>query len=634
VKIQGHDIDKRVIETQNTASNAKKKLDGEMRFLSEMAAKIKLDLSSSKDNLAARVKNLQQLVESSINDFTKSQGGDSGGSFAESQGASQGGGSAPLDYESRQLISELQMNLKNSLQKIDAQEDSWKAKMDNEANGVEKSKQATWNAANDLVHTEEGSEGRMVQETGALSGKIDVNTQKVGTQMQNWAKGNTEGSSEQLGSQEALVGQFGKSKNGVAYEIGRMSNDFENELKYYKDAGRISEEQVGHQVKELEGRAPNLAAQFTEETQSSKHQLTDANTRFNKAVSETGFEMKAIREGLDRLRKQSKVDMTAVHGENSRMKRKHLNQMEANVAAMTTLKEGFNARLESLAEMQKGFNRGLTSVSGFEANQDEDKIAEMSNRAHKLEESTERLFSWQRSFKHRTLAWRAEVERAIRRLNGEIEGEEEEQREGFMNAEVNANTAARSTQRSVEGSVMRSAKTNAQRQNKLIDGMQGQMAAMLDKETGDQNSDENSIERLRGQMGANGNVGNRAMEDVAAKQQRLEFDSDLYRQHVATGKQQFDDKFMLQKHGLSEKNLRTDEYVKLTSNRLTSMASSFAETDIHADSDADEESALVSLNNELRRENDALEHRDDALDDKVSMVKKVLNGMQRKNVAA
>merc|ERR1719352_2102754 len=73
-----------------------------------------------------------------------------------------------------------------------------------------------------------------------------------------------------------------------------------------------------------------------------------------------------------------------------------------------------------MSDKQQDLGTALLQASNDVAGKDARELQTVQQRMNALEQDHDRLDEWQRSFKHRTLAWRQEVERRLGQLPGQL----------------------------------------------------------------------------------------------------------------------------------------------------------------------------------------------------------------------
>jgi len=579
----------------------------------ELETKSKEDLADQRSLLAKKNEQLDVDAQAMVEEFSRQQ--------MENLRA--------MDRERASMFAEQQTRTGLGNQKLESSETHWGDRMAGQIEGMDKSGAHTQSNLHSLEQLEAGSEKWLIRESGSLDTAIEIGGQKLDAAIQSEEKVNNAGANGQVGGLEVLRGGFAKTSGGAEKEIDKMNGDFKDELEYYKQSGEGASHEITAKIAEMDGSAVDLAKQFVDETSNKKKELFASEERYGKQIEASDTQISGFHEKLFAIRKDREKQAVTIHDETSTFKRESLDEMEHNLDEIGIFKKKTGAKFAELEKMQVDFDRGLASVSQFESNHDEDAIRKVINSAFELEQGHRRLLDWQKSFKHRTIAWRMEVERGLGRLDGDIEDEERQQNEARINEELNANGAMRSTQRGVEDDMANAAKDESGRMSKLVDGMQEQMGAVVNGENGANGQDSAGLDRLGSSLHATEENERSMMANIHNGQVKAQEESALYRERMASQAATIDNQLLLQKQGVSPQNLRLEAETKSLETRLNQWGSLIetGEVDTDAKSWDDEAKALQSYNAELLRENSQLKNVDDKLDQKVSLIQQAISRM-------
>jgi len=593
------------------------KLHGLGKQEKDMESKGVEDLGEQKLALTKNSEALNILVGGTVGGFTKQQKENLRG----------------LDSERASLYNEELQREGLGRVKLAESEGQWTGRMEGEIQGIDKSAAATEGAVKSFWNLETGSEKRMQSETAGLGTAIEIGEQKVEGQIQHEEKVNTDGGAEGLGGMEKLLGEFSGAKGAAAGEIDKMNMDFQDELNYYKGTGEQASREIAGKIAEMDGSSVDLAAQFMQETLPAEQALLGMEAKYGKQITADNAQISTFHSDLYGVRKLREKEAIKLHDETSNFKRTLLTQINDNLDGVSRIEKTSDARFHELEQKQRGYDRSLAKVSGFSGEQDEGQMNEMMDKMWKLEQSNKNLVDWQKTFKHHTLAWRQEVERGIRKLNGEMEENESEGQEARLNEEMNANGQMRSTQRGVEDDVAKNAREQSGRMNRLVDGMQEQMGAVMNKEGDNESADSAGLNRLSNQLHSQEAGEGKGMYEFNSKQNEVESESFAYRAKIASEQEKLDNELLLPKMSVSPNNLRLEDQAKRTETRINQMGNSLLETNDKIDGKADSESldeeraALKALNAELTHENANLAKADDTLDSKIGQITNALQHM-------
>jgi len=278
-----------------------------------------------------------------------------------------------------------------------------------------------------------------------------------------------------------------------------------------------------------------------------------------------------------------------------------------------------NKIFDEMKGEQKDYDLKLGKMTGFSADQDPALMNAMNGGAAKLETSHKQLTDWQRMFKHRTMAWRGEVERRIKQITQGLEDEQNGIEGAQLDQELETSNGLREMQRAVQDNVAQAAKKEAGEMSGLVGDMQGKMNHLMNAAGGDEAAESNDMNSIESQMDSNADDQQNDMNQIEGEGAVLTDKTAGYNTEVESAKEKINNQMLLPNLESGDKNLRTQEDMQTLESKLNGLQSL-----LQMGGQVNSVDALRSLNSEMENENAQLKNEDDRLDSKAEKITELL----------
>lgn len=304
--------------------------------------------------------------------------------------------------------------------KVSSTVKSWQDKLGGEISQVGDAVKSTESGLRAFQDSETGAESAFQQEVSKLDKDISTSEDRVDATIKQedaHVSGIMRG---ELGNMQSLVETFTGTQADAEKKIADMKASFDEQLKFVQGQGSAKSAELSSKLEHVEEHAADLVSEFRQDTQASQQELAATQQRLDKVVGSTTDSMGRFHAQLDQVQKARLSETTKLHSDIDNVKTSLTQTMQHTGEKIQQMKKDSDQAYKSMADKQQQFDATLLQASNDAAAKEEAELQAVSTRMDTLEQDHERLGEWQRSFKHRTLAWRQEVERRLGQLTGQV----------------------------------------------------------------------------------------------------------------------------------------------------------------------------------------------------------------------
>lgn len=474
----------------------------------------------------------------------------------------------------------------------------------------------------------ESQYGKAVSDLGL---DMQVSEDKVNEAVRDEDKGVAETMTGEIGNLENLMGDLGRVEKGANTKIGDMKSNFQDELTFFSNSGRHASQELEGRLAHVEDSAVDLVGEFQQDTASSQNELASTQTRLGKVVNSTMQQMEAFKQRLAEIRQSRETEAVAMHGDISAVKGEMTKTMGETVDVIEEMKGDTANAYKKMEAEQKVFDRMLVNASQLTSSHDGDEIQDMTSKMYELESNHSRLMSWQKQFKHYTSAWREEVKRKLGQLTGDIGSDEDQIAASRLHSELSMQEGMRGLQKSVEGEVVDAVSKESSAVGGLVNNIRNDMDQVFTESNHDEEAKTAEIMQTKSELNNAQAESNKEIGEISDAQTALQAKSNQFTNAVAAAQDEISGTLVLPQQSANQANQGYTKQMTDLQSRISGLESSFLQghqrsyaVGAAGASDQDEAAALTSLNAQLRKENDALSHEDDALEARVGKITQTL----------
>lgn len=561
-----------------------------------MRTKSKKELQDERSRLGERAAHLEGLVSSKVTAFQRSQS-------ERLNAMNRNYDSAFEEERTKEMMEQEAMNNKVG---------AFSKRMDGQMYSAEKSASDTERSLKSFERTEQGAAKKFGSEVGGLQSEIDVGEQRVEGAIQGEESRVGKMMQGELGGMETILGSLQKTQNAAGGEVDEMKENFDHQLSYYKNKASSETKAMADKLSQLEEGDVSLADEFNTDTASTQQEVTQTSAKLAKTLKATKAQVADYQEKTQQLKTQRQNAAVGIHKQTTALKSTMIASLGKAVGGVEHLRTNADNTFRQLKGDQVAYEMKLGKMSSFESNHDEGLIEKLGKKAYQLESSHKQLTDWQRMFKHRTMAWRNEVERRVKQLTTGLEDEQDGIMNDQLNTELKSNDRMRNMKRGMEDAVTAASRAEAGQMSGLVGNMQEQMNGLIKAEGGGEAGEHGAISRAgqyikAGQKGTDAdlNAANNGGNSLSSK-------TDAFRQKIEQAKATMADGA---DSASATKNLRFDQGIRELERKMSAL--SLLQTN---DPKETQVQALIELNKELARENQNLKKEDDMLDSRAEKI--------------
>lgn len=524
-----------------------------------------------------------------------------------------------LSSQTDQMFSEEKNRQERAQSNMDQKFGTWEKGVEGDIAAVDKNTVASEAAKKGYENTLRGAQSKYASEVGNLNSEIEIGEQRIQGEIQGEESRVGKLMTGELGGMEGLLGKLQSTQNGANGEVDHMKEQFGDKLGMYKGQAAAASDAMEYKLKQLEEGEVDLAGEFSTNTEGVRKKVKTLQEKVKGDLEEAGQTTEELKKQMADVRAGREKRAVGIHQKATDMKGAALSSIGDAIMEVEGMTSKSDNLLNGMKSEQKDYDMKLNKMIGFSADQDPALIDAMNAGANKLESSRKGLTDWQRMFKHRTAAWRNEVERRIRQISNSLEDEQSGIESAQLDQELKTSAGLRDMQRAVEDNVAKAAGKEAGEMNSLVGDMQGKMNHLMNAAGGDEASEANEMNAMHDQMDANGASQDKDVNEIEAEGTNLKEKSANFNTAVETAKGKIHSQMLLPSLENSEKSLRTQQDMDQLQSKLNGLQSL-----LQMGGNVDSVQALRSLNSEMANENAQLKSEDDKLDSQAGHITEML----------
>lgn len=304
--------------------------------------------------------------------------------------------------------------------KVDQTVKSWEDKLGAEITQVGDAVKNTQRGLHTFEDAQEQSESSFQQEIGKLDKDIAASEDRVDAKIKHedaHVSGIMRG---EMANMQGLVETFKGAQADAEKKVTNLKQSLAEQMQLVQSQSTAQSTALSSKLKQVEERAADLASEFRQDSKASSEEMQATQQRLDKVVNSTMLSMDGFHQQLKEVQ-QSRVNEAAqLRSAVDSVKQSLTQTMQATGQNIAHMKEGAEQAYKGMSDKQQELSTALLQASNDAAGKDARELQTVQQRVDALEQDHDRLDEWQRSFKHRTLAWRQEVERRLGQLPGQL----------------------------------------------------------------------------------------------------------------------------------------------------------------------------------------------------------------------
>jgi len=499
-----------------------------------------------------------------------------------------------------------QTRLKTAREALGGALGAQEAKMGNQLGVIEDSVGMTHKSLEGFEGTEQGAASMLGRGVAGVNRDLAMNEDKVDAALRNEDSSVADTMNNELGDVEGTVAALRRTQKGATGQINGMQEVFTDELGHLKQGLESGSKKLTAELQAVVGEDNDLVGEFGENTKTARGDLEASGSRLDKVVQKEMTQMEAFKKQLERISEGRTNDVGKLHAEVTQVKNELADTMGETINVVTEMRNMSFRAYASMDDQQRVFKRMLINASQLTSNHDSEDVSEMWDKQVTLERQHERLAQWMSEFKHYTLAWRDEVERKLKVLNGEIGGGESDIEQSRLQTENSMSNQMRSIKRGVEEEVVTAVGKEASKVGGLVNNINEDMGLVFNHAKASEESQNLAINEARNGLDIASEESGKEMGEIATAQSVLAAKAAGFKGAVNTAESDISQNLLLPQQSASESNRAYDNGMQQVEGRLAQFGSLLETNEKAGDAQHADVRALAAYRARLEKENAAL----------------------------
>lgn len=500
---------------------------------------------------------------------------------------------------------------------------AWQMKETGDKEGIEAGLKKTDMLAQLLGKTTKESTKAVSDEMRDLDEAVAIGADEMQQKLQQSDREVTGVGNGQLNGMEKIASGLGSLQDKADVLTSVLGDEVNEQSDFYANQANTKIDRVVQELNRVVESTPDLTSGFNEDTADTRTSLNGTLRHLLDASSRVDALIENMEGKLDDVRKDREAAALKVHGNISSLKVTAADKVGLAVTAISTMsREARNAKLDEMKRL-RAFKHRLESMEGQQTNHKAGQFMEMESQMDKMESSHEHLLRWKMQNRHKTSAWRSEVNTQLQNIMSRIGANADEIKAAAVGEEMDLNKDLRAMQLRMEDEVADSSVSKANFFGQMVDGTLNDIQKML--------GDEHKIDAEKDAMGksadASLNSGKELVDaevaNVDDNQAELNQKAAALKLQMSTAMQQIQGEMALPMKTASGENRATEQRLSSLDSKLNSLSASLLETG-QVDESYSERAfkEMHALNAQLERENARLKHQNARFAKGVAQVKR------------
>lgn len=463
-----------------------------------------------------------------------------------------------------------------------------------------------------------------------LSTGIEMADDKVSGEIRNADRKVAGSMNSELDNMDELVGQLKSTEGTVTNDVGKMEENMNDELQYFAQQGKEQGNRLSQELNHLEDGSIDLVKQFQLDTEPSQSELSNAEERLGSVVKSSKDQMATLGARLVEIKKSREGESVKLHNSISDAQGEMTGVMGDTVNLIEQMRNDANKEYMKMQDEQKDFQRMLAEASTITSSHSDGHMNQVSSQMSKLEMHHKRLVDWQKHHKHYSIAWRAEVENQMKRLNGDIDAGQDDVEAGRLRQEMQTQDQMRNMQGSVERKVVDASQKESTAVSSMVGNMRNSLSKVMHETSNSEEEQARELSAAGEDMARASESSGKQIAEMQGAEADLGVEAKNYQNAMTVAEDELQSTLALPMQENSPQNRQYAQNMDNLHRKITDLmaTSSLLQkgASITKQSTADQEvAALESLNAQLRKENKALAEEDSRLDSRVAGIKAQLH---------
>merc|ERR1719253_1155073 len=516
-----------------------------------------------------------------------------------------------FEQKLEQLSAEIKRTVDTDMTKYEMEETNmnskmaaWKMKETGDKEGIEAGLKKTDMLAEYLGKTTKESTKAVSDEMRDLDEAVAIGADEMQQKLQQSDREVTGVGNGQLNGMEKIASGLGSLQDKADVLTSVLGDEVNEQSDFYANQANTKIDHVVQELNRVVESTPDLTSGFNEDTADTHTSLNGTLRHLLDASSRVDALIENMEGKLDDVRKDREAAALTVHGNISSLKVTAADKVGLAVTAISTMsREARNAKQDQLKRLRL-FKHRIESMEGQQTNHKQGQFMDMEKQMDKMERSHEHLLSWKLQNRHKTAAWRQEVNTQLQNIMSRIGANADEIKAAAVGEEMDLNTDLRAMQLRMEDEVADQSVSKANFFGQMVDDTLKDIQKML--------GDEHKIDAEKEAMGKSADASlasgkelvDNEITNVDDNQAELQSKAAALKLQMSVAMQQIQGEMALPMKTASGENRATEQRLSSLDSKLNGLSSSLLET-----ADADEsyseraEAAVRALNAQLEQEN-------------------------------
>jgi len=404
VKNLGFSIEKTELAAESKNDDLLAQTRSMMEQQKALAGKHDRALQAEKEMIAKRTGELEKLVQDKV------------GAVSAANSAQ----IAELKRQTRSALDAERARQELEKNKVDQTVKSWEDKLGAEITQVGDAVKSANRGLHAFEDAQGQSESAFQQEVDKLDQDIAASEDRVDAKIKHEDAHVSGIMRDEMANMQGLVETFKGAQADAEKKVADLRQGLTEQMKLVQSQSTSQSAALSSKLKHVEERAADLANEFRQDSKASSEEMKATQQRLDKVVNSTMMSMDGFHQQLNEVQ-QNRVSAAAqLRTAIDSVKESLTQTMQTTGQHIAQMKDGAEQAYKGLSDKQQELGAALLQASNDVAGQDARELQTVHQRMDALEQDHDRLDEWQRSFKHRTLAWRQEVERRLGQLPGQL----------------------------------------------------------------------------------------------------------------------------------------------------------------------------------------------------------------------
>lgn len=381
---------------------------------------------------------------------------------------------------------------------------------------------------------EANAAGAVNGEANKLEKELKVGERQVEAAKQDEEKKQASAVTENVDGIEGVFGGVQAEEGAAAEQVEGVGVTTEKELAKQRDQSAGFSSQTRTQLTKMKATSVNLTASLEEGAQANTQSLASAGAHFRNSSEQTVAAMAALNAAVAQQRAERERVAAEVQASATRFRENGVGAITGEVTRLEAGKGEVRAGLSDLAARQRALDDSFLKIEGFKNEGSDEVLDAVVNVSQRLEAAAARNLDWQFRFKHRTRAWRAEVEKRLKQLGVELEQQENAEGSARVDEDARLGETLRGVDRAAAGTLTDLSAAQAAQMNGAVARFDTQMAEAQGDEAESAAAEEASLQQATGSLTAGEEGAARTVANLADREQAVQQEAGRFAAEMAS----------------------------------------------------------------------------------------------------